>query len=463
MGRSTLGMVLDRLGRVMTKPRDELTRFQKTLRFLYDLGRYGARQLQHDRAPQMAGALAFRTLFALLPVLVVGTVVVRAVGGFGDLEERLAALFTRLGLDEFQITGAAAGSEAAVGAGESVSEWLLGLLSQVERINLAAIGWVGLVVVVYSAIGLMVTIEKSFNIIYRAPEGRSWPRRLTIYWTVLTLGPAAIALAMSMGSTLDAFSTRQGGWWSLFRAAPFIWNYLTLWLVTFALYKLIPNTNVTLRPALFGAFLAAVLLELGKHTLGAYFAKAVSFGQLYGSLGLIPVFMFWVYLMWLVVLFGLEVSATLQMLGGRRLEEIEAAKRETGLVDPASVLTIMQVIAERFDTSQPTTGRQIADETSLPESTVVRMVERLVSAGFLHWLDHDETAVTLARPPDQVSADTLIEIGYQMVDEGIGGRRSAIVQRLREAQRNLAGQVTLAALAASAAAVPAADQAVRDP
>ena len=120
-------MVLDRLGRVMTKPRDELTRFQRTLRFLYDLGRYGARQLQHDRAPQMAGALAFRTLFALLPVLVVGTVVVRAVGGFGDLEERLAALFTRLGLDEFQITGAAAGSEAAVGAGESVSEWLLGL------------------------------------------------------------------------------------------------------------------------------------------------------------------------------------------------------------------------------------------------------------------------------------------------------------------------------------------------
>lgn len=267
---------------------------------------------------------------------------------------------------------------------------------------------------------------------------------------------------MYMGTTLDAFSTRQGGWWSLFRAAPVIWNYLTLWLVTFALYKLIPNTNVTLRPALFGAFLAAVLLELGRHTLGAYFAKAVSFGQLYGSLGLIPVFMFWVYLMWLVVLFGLEVSATLQMLGGRRLEEIEAAKRETGLVDPASVLTIMQVIAERFDTSQPTTARQIADETSLPESTVVRMLERFVSAGFLHWLDRDETAVTLAQPPDQVSADALIEIGYQMVDEGIGGRRSAIVQRLREAQRNLAGQVTLAALAASAAAVPAADQAVRD-
>ncbi|MHC4142990.1 MAG: hypothetical protein ACYSUF_14380, partial [Planctomycetota bacterium] len=65
--------LVDWLGRIMTQPQNELNRFQKTLRFVYDLGRHGARQLQHDRAPQMAGALAFRTLFALLPVLVLGT------------------------------------------------------------------------------------------------------------------------------------------------------------------------------------------------------------------------------------------------------------------------------------------------------------------------------------------------------------------------------------------------------
>ena len=178
--------VVERLARIMTQPLDELSRFQRTLRFLYDLGRHGARQLQHDRAPQMAGALAFRTLFALLPVLVLGTVLIRAFAGFEQLEGWLADLFTQLGLDDFQVTGA---TESAVAGGESISQWLLGLVGQVQEINIAAIGWVGLLVVIYSAIGLMVTIEKSFNIIYRAPEGRSWPRRLTIYWTVLTLGP----------------------------------------------------------------------------------------------------------------------------------------------------------------------------------------------------------------------------------------------------------------------------------
>jgi len=434
----------ERLARIMTQPLSELSRFQRTLRFLYDLGLHGARQLKHDRAPQMAGALAFRTLFALLPVLVLGTVLIRAFRGFDELESKLAEMFTKLGLDAFQVTGA---GDSTIAGGESISEWLLGLIGQVQQINIAAIGWVGLVVVIYSAIGLMVTIEKSFNIIYRAPEGRSWVRRLTIYWTVLTLGPGAIVVAMYAGNWLDAFFTdKGGGWWSIFRAAPAIWNYMALWGVTFALYKLIPNTNVTYKPALFGALLAAVLLEAGKRTLGAYFANAVSFGQLYGSLGLIPVFMFWVYVMWLIVLFGLEVSAALQMLGGRRLEEIQASQR-TGMLDPASVLLVMEVVARHFESAHPTTARQVTDELYIAESTVLVMFEELVDAGILHRVDRDEGSVALARPPAQITADELIEIGYRMCDESEAARNSTIIRRLREAQKNLASTVTLAKVA----------------
>jgi membrane protein len=442
--------IREQLRHLMTQPREDLSRFQRTLRFIYDLGRHGARQLQHDRAPQMAGALAFRTLFALLPVLVVGTVIIRAFRGYADLQAQLESFFAAYGLDQLTISGNT--ENPAVAGGTSLADWLMGLIKNVETINLAAIGWVGVAVVIYAAIGLMVTIEKSFNIIYRAPEGRSWPRRLTVYWTVLTLGPGAIVAAMWVSGGLESFFATHGGWWSFFKAAPVLWNYLALWMVTFAIYKLVPHTNVTLRPALFGALLAAVLLELGQRLLGVYFAKAVSFSQLYGSLGLIPVFMFWVYVMWLIVLFGLEVSATLQMLGGRRrLEEIEA-RDQTGLVDPTSVLLVMQLIARRFEHSRPTTAREVADEVSLPEATVVKMIERLVAAGFLHRLDRDDAAVTLALPPDQVSADDLIEIGYRMADEGGMERRSALIERLREAQTRLAGQMTLAHLAADQAA-----------
>jgi DNA-binding IscR family transcriptional regulator len=134
------------------------------------------------------------------------------------------------------------------------------------------------------------------------------------------------------------------------------------------------------------------------------------------------------------------------MLGGRRrLEEIEARER-TGLVDPTSVLLVMQFIARQFEHSRPTTAREITDEIALPESTVVQMIEYLIVAGILHRLDRGDGAVALARPPDQVSADELIEVGYRLADEGVE-RRSALIERLRDAQKSLAGQVTLAALA----------------
>jgi membrane protein len=64
---------------------------------------------------------------------------------------------------------------------------------QVGDLNLETLGWIGLAVMIYAAVAMMVTIENCFNTIYRAPEGRSWLRRLPTYWTVLTLGPLTSA------------------------------------------------------------------------------------------------------------------------------------------------------------------------------------------------------------------------------------------------------------------------------
>lgn len=438
--------LIEWLRRIVTEPRSELTRFQKTVRFTYDLGRYGALQLRRDSAPQMAAALAFRTLFGLLPVMVVGTIVIKAFGGFTQFQARLEEFFRALGLHEYQVTAASESGSAS----ESLSDWLLGLIGQVEHINLAAITWVGVIVLVYSAISLMVTIENSFNNIYRAPEGRSWFRRVPIYFTMLVgLAPASIAASVYMNNVVSNALVDLEGWWSLLSVGADLWTFVLTWLVMIAVYKWLPNTNVAFRPALIGAFVAAVLIELGKRTLGAYMGNAMSIQQLYGSLGLIPVFMFWVYLMWLVVLFGLEVSAILQSLGGRRIEEMEARANQTGLVDPASVLVLMEIIGERFGESSSSTAREIAETASLPEATVSRLIDELVRERLLHRLAGDERAVTLARPPEQIPADQLMQIGWRLVDQGSGQRQSALLRRLREVQLRQASQSTLASLLSS--------------
>jgi membrane protein len=429
------------LRRVLTRPLDELDRWQKAVRFAYDLGRYGAQQLRQDRASQMAAALTFHTLFGLLPVLVVATVLVQAMGNMNDwFLQPLGKLLNSVGLDQVKVV-------SQEGTSISLSVWLQELVRGAERIDWATIRWVGLAVTIYAAVGLMVTIENSFNTIYRAPQGRPWTRGLPLYWFILTLSPAAVALSTYVNGRVTQFlhSIEASGWVSV--AAGTLWSVLAVWLFMFLVYVLFPNTTVAVRPALVGALVAAVLLEIGKRTMGAYLNNALSISQLYGSLGLIPLFMYWVYLMWLVVLFGLEVSATLQMLHGRQLEEVQTIKRELKMIDPASVLSVMEVVAEHFQAARPATPRELAEMTSIPEHVVAQMLERLVDAGFLHRLASEDRAVSLARPPESVTADQLIAIGFGMVAPSGAGRTSALSEKLREVQTKVAAEYTLASAA----------------
>jgi membrane protein len=217
-------------------------------------------------------------------------------------------------------------------------------------------------------------------------------------------------------------------------------------LFLFAAYTLVPNSIVAFRPAVAGAAVAALLVEIGKQSLGAYLQGAFSINQLYGSLGLIPLFMFWVYLMWLAVLFGLQVSATHQMLHGRTLDEIDQQRESTGMLDPTSVLNVMEVVAERFLLGKVVTAREVTDATGISERVIARILQRLVQEGWLNIVERPEISFSLAKPPDQVGADDLIELGYRMVDEASHGRRSALCTCLRDGQKSLAGGISLASL-----------------
>ena len=432
------------LKRVVTQPRAELNRWQTAVRFADDLVRFGARQLRHDRAQQMAAALAFRTLFGLLPVLVVATVLVKALGMEKHYLEPLERLFQFWGLDTIRIILPGGSAEEAT---TTLGVWLSERVREAERVNVAAIGWLGVAITIYAAISLMVTIENSFNIIYRASEGRAWSSRIPVYWFVLTISPILIVLSMYFDGRFQQVMAdlHLRGWLSA--AVGAAWSVSAIWLLMVAVYVLFPNTRVELRPAVAGALVAAVLLEIGKRTLGIYLQNALSVSQLYGSLGLIPLFMFWVYLMWLAVLFGLEVSAILQHLRGRQLAELEERQRESTLVDPGLIALVMVRVAESFARGQAASVDQLAAGTETPPAVMERIVQRLVGEGLLHRLADPEPGVTLSRPPQAISLRQLLRIGFAMLDRDAGGAAAAaFLARLREAQEQAAGDAHLDAL-----------------
>jgi membrane protein len=343
------------------------------------------------------------------------------------------------GLDRIQVVPVGdAGSDPT-----TLAAWLEELTSDLTSVNLAAIGWLGVAVIIYAAIGLLVTIENSFNVVYRAPAGRAWTRRVPLYWFLLTVSPLLVAAASYVNTLFATWTESVDAWQFVPGALRLAASLGVRWGLLWAVYLLVPNSSVALRPALIGAFVAAVLIKFGEHTLWASLGGAFSVNQLYGSLGLVPLFMFWVYLMWLFVLFGLQVSATLQHLHGRKLDEVRAQRAASGLAEPSAVLAVMQRIVAEFERGRTASLHELAHGMGLSEPLVRRIVERLAAEGWIVRVEAAEPRYALARPPETLAADQLLAVGFELVDRD-AAEHCALVPQLRAAQLAAVTGVSLA-------------------
>ena len=278
--------IVNWLRSAIADPFEELTRWERVVRYIWQVIRQGARQLSQDRASMMAASLTYRTLFGLLPVTVVGAGVAKAIMGVERFQEFLDDSIRALGLNEVQLEISESGTVVTLGS------WLSEIVSSGMNVSIAALTWVGLLVLVYSAIALLVDIETCFNVICRAKRGRTWLRRLPLYWFVLTFGPILLALAFWLNSQIDSMISSFVLWDSLQWGLESIFDFLLTWFAVLFLYKMVPTMKMNLKPSLVGALLATILLLVGKGTLGLYVDNALSLRHMYGSLGLVPVFMF---------------------------------------------------------------------------------------------------------------------------------------------------------------------------
>ena len=300
--------ILKRLQEVLKDPFEELTRWERLFLYIWQLVKQGAKQLSQDRASMMAASLTYRTLFGMLPVTVVGAGVAKAIMGKARFELFLHDAIAAVGMNKVQLDTAEGAESITLGS------WLSDIVSTGMNVNIAALTWIGLLILVYAAITLLVDIEMSFNIICRGKQGRSWLHRIPLYWFVLTFGPVLMAVAFWTDSAAGGIIDSILPWKWLSWTVTVSWDFFLGWLCLLFLYRYVPTVKMRLKSIMVGAFVATLLLLVGKESLGLYFNHALSLQHMYGSLGLVPVFMFWLYLMWLIVLLGLQISAIVQQV-----------------------------------------------------------------------------------------------------------------------------------------------------
>ena len=308
--------------------------------------RAAALDAERSRLPQMAAALSYRTIFGLLPVLAIGLFVLHRLASPEDLEWVIGKGVDSLGLstivvEESSIKVAPVETASSVIFGPpapplmerapteataSLKQWINEFVERINTISFSAIGIVGVIMLIYAGLGMVVEVERAFNQIYRVPQGRTWGRRLPIYWTLLSLGPiglfATFFIQQRLGVWVEGITQGRTGVGSGAITLTIIGiasQFLITWAMLLAIYLVVPNTKVRFLPALYGALLAAIIFEASKFAFGKYveFSGKDSYARLYGSLALIPLFLLWVYFSWLIVLFGVQLAYQLQHGRGR--------------------------------------------------------------------------------------------------------------------------------------------------
>jgi membrane protein len=434
-------------------PNDQLTRGQKFIRQSWQLAAYCWRQLQFHRAEGMAAELTYRTVFSLIPVVVLGLVMFRIVGGLEEVQDKVEnQLYSFFGVPEIpdayltplarepaeaivessnsldsgqttstyedptinQATKDAAIDELRREAQANIRRKLHELTSMVTSIDFKSIGAFGLILFIYAAIALADSVEHLFNRIYDAPSQRPAHLRLAIHWSIITLGSGLLALSLYMSGQVIEWTGKVGADSGTRWILSHVLSVAASWVLMFLMYALMPNTHVAVRAAMIGSLVAALLWEVAKFGFKIYVIKAVPYSNIYGSIGLIPLFLFWIYITWLIVLFGLILTYTLQTFGGhlpRRLRQRQGVVLQG---DPDWMLPIMCEVGRAFRHGKAINRQELADQIGLSSREVHEMTEQLVNANLLRPVAGEGDCLTLARPAECVSIVDILNLAHHV-------------------------------------------------
>ena len=297
-----------------------------------------------------AAALTYLSVLSLVPLLAVSFSMFAV---FGSAEDKNALQSTIL-------------NNLAIGpTRDAIASQLSGF---VRRASGSAVGGVGFALLIVSAVSLMTNIEAAFNATFRAPKQRPLALRFGIYWCLLTLGP--ILLAASITATAYLGGAGSGIRKVVLVVAPFLVTYAAFTL----LYIIVPAVQVKRRAAVLGALVAGTAWEIAKILYAALAAATVQKSAIYGSLSAIPIFLVWVYISWIIVLFGARIAYAAQ--APRELVPADAVAGPLGR--EVLFAHLVEGVARAFHEGRPAVrSRDLAVRLGLDEGIVRPSLEEL--------------------------------------------------------------------------------------
>jgi membrane protein len=228
---------------------------------------------------------------------------------------------------------------------------------------------------------------------------------MQLYPTAIMLGPLLLITALGLAGGAHFQSVKN-----FVTHTPFVGKLifdllplLVLWLAFALVYLLLPNTKVKFSAAFLGGAVAGTLWHLNSAFGFLYVSRVVTNSKIYGSIGLVPVFMMGVYFSWVILLFGAQVAYAFQNRSAYLLTRLADNVNQRGREFVA--LRLMTSLGRRFQSGQrPATIFQLSAELGIPSPLTQSVLRTLAHTRLVMEVAGVETAFVPARPLDAINA-----------------------------------------------------------
>jgi membrane protein len=413
------------------------------------------RDLAFGQLTLRAMSLVYTTLLSIVPLLALSFSVLKAFGVHNQIQPLLVKLLAPLG-DQ--------GADVARRIGEFI-----------ENMNVGVLGALGLALLLYTSISLMQKIEESLNYIWHVSQRRRLSERFSRYLSVLLIGPVLVFAALGVtGAVLKSDALSQllsvSALDQTARAIGEIAPYLLVIAAFTFVYLLLPNAKVKLGAALVGGAVGGIAWQTAGWLFAVFVASSGQYAAIYSSFAILVLFMIWLYVSWLVLLFGASVAFYVQHPEYLYLGAGEP--RLSNRVRERLALSAMNLTATRFLAGEPAPSQE--DFTRLlgvPMHVLNVVLQSLQDSGLMVTSGDEPVLFLPARDPSLITVAQVMGAIRSAGEERFFAPSAlpttasvnSVLDQMQSAVDAAAGEVNLRDLVAKGDATKAAEVALVDP
>ena len=383
--------------------------------------------------------LVYTTLLTLVPFLALGFSLLKAFGVHNLIEPILANVLAPLG-----------------GGAQELTELIIGF---VENVKVGILGTIGLALLLFAAISLIQKVENGFNFIWQVQRSRTLVRRISDYFSVLTIAP--LVMAVVVGLTATVMSNRLVQYLveieplgSLILVGAGILPYILTCLGFAFLYFFIPNTRVRPLPALIGGLMAGLTWQSASWVFASFASNLGSYSAVYSGFAILIFLLIWLYVCWMVLLMGCHVAFLLQH--PEFIVRRQLIQHMGGQLREHLALLIMALVGRNFiEDRPPWTAAALVKHTRLPPRHVYQIIDVLIKHNYLTEAGFAQSYLMPERDLGSISLKEMLrdmrssdaELRLDRRDQHPHNRVAALIDELEQSQSACLGDMTLRELA----------------